>query len=171
MYATQLAIYKFHKTNDSTASIAHLTGILERAKLNSTRRRSLAEDNLRSYIRWFTAASPIVVTTKLRISLDIGNGWFLGGEISRIDIDIRSGFYTAVLLDSNTDDWRSEVRMPLLQLATANKLQRLVTDVAIGVQNLDGTGLKTCSFTKRQINATMRNVKRLSERLSSMATA
>jgi hypothetical protein len=168
-YATQLAIYKFHKLNDNSASVAHLTRILQRAKLNSARRGGDAEDNLRRYIQWFSDANPIVVSTKLRISLDIGSGWFLGGEISRIDIDIYSGFYTAVLLESNNDEWRSEARMPLLQLATSNKLQRLVTEVAIGVQDLDGTALRTYSFSRRQINAAMRNARALTARLSGMA--
>jgi hypothetical protein len=169
-YATQLAIYKFHKLDDANASVAHLTQILERAKLNSARRRGDAQDNLEGYIRWFVSANPIVVTTKLRISLDIGNGWFLGGEISRIDIDIRSGFYTAILLDSSNNDWRSEVRMPLLQLATSIKLQRLMTEVAIGVQNLDGMGLRTYSFSRNRINAAMRNAKALTARLSRMSS-
>ena len=56
--------------------------------------------------------------------------------------------------------------MPLLQRAVALRLSRDEQDVAVGIQNLDGTGLEVVRFSLRQIESAMRRVQSLSSQVA-----
>lgn len=124
-----------------------------------------AEEQLRQYIAWFLSENPIVAATKVCVDFYIGNGWTLGGEVSRIDMDLASGGYRAILLGAWSDSWQYELRMPLLQAAVAEKLKRLQEEITLGVQNLDGSSLEVLSFSSRDIEAAQVSARELSQRL------
>jgi len=92
------------------------------------------------------------VGSRLRLDYDLGSGWQLGGEISRADLDPRTGKYNCVILGKAPLNWRQQIRMPLIQRALADKLERPETDISVGFQNLDGTSIELVSFSLKKLD-------------------
>ena len=146
--ATKFAIYKFHVTASASQAQHHLSQLLSKLRLTNTILTDRAMANLDSYIEWCIRYSPVVSGWKLRLDYDLGNNFALGGEISRIDMDIGSGGYRGVLLGNRPTDWRRQLRVPLIQRALATKLQRPELEISVGFQNIDGTQLELISFPR-----------------------
>lgn len=148
--ATKLSIYRYHKTGSAEEARQHLETLLMR--FNDISKKLDAEGKLDDYMAWCVQENVIVTNWRERISLDLGNGISLGGEVSRIDLDLNTGGYRAVLLGSSCETWQEELRMPLIQRAVAYLLQRSETEVSLGVQNLDGSELLTTTFNATEID-------------------
>lgn len=146
--ATKLAIYKFHATASTPHAQRHLTHLLSRFGLTNANLANRAMANLDSYIDWCILESPVVSNWKLRLAFDLGHNFELGGEISRIDVNIESHGYNGVLLGGRPTDWRRQLRFPLIQRALAEKLQRPEAEISVGFQNIDGTQLEIISFPR-----------------------
>ena len=151
-HVTRLAIYKYHQANDSTAAVLHLRSLLDRFNLSNIARGEDCERDLESYIDWAESGTLIVAARKVRVSLDIGTGWTLGGEISRVDLLPETGGYRGILLHANTLGWQEQLRMPLLQRALGGTFRRNEAEFQIGVQSLDGRELETNIFSKVEID-------------------
>jgi hypothetical protein len=161
-----MAIYAFHKSGSEEAARSYLQGIMDRLDLNNPSRRSAVEFELEGYLRWCRTENPIVLARKLRVGMDIGAGLVLGGEVSRVDLDISDGGYRAILLGDTSPGWRNELRMPLLQRAVAGRMERGELDVRVGVQALDGSGLQTVRYSGSQIEDAMRRVREVATQVS-----
>lgn len=148
--ATKLSIYKYHKTGSAEEARQHLKTLLMR--FNDISKKLDAEGKLDDYMAWCVQENVIVTNWRERISLDLGNGISLGGEVSRIDLDLNTGGYRAVLLGNYCETWQGELRMPLIQRAVAYLLQRSETEVSLGVQNLNGSELLTTTFNTTEID-------------------
>ncbi|GEM_PF-912297 len=164
--ATKLAIYKFHATTSASQAKNHLIHLLSRFQLTSNRLANTAKDNLDSYIEWYIGESPIVSNWSVRLAFNLGHNFELGGEISRIDVDTRSGGYRGVLIGNQPSDWRRQLRVPLIQRALAAKLQRPELEISVGFQNIDGTQLELISFPLRVLNDAEDRARRLTSILS-----
>lgn len=105
---------------------------------------------LESYVDWCEKTEVVVADYRVRLNLPLGRNVQLGGEVSRIDVDGER--YRAVLLGRIPRDWRTETRMPLIQLGVAARLQRDYRDVEVGFQRVDGERLSTVSFDNRRIS-------------------
>ena len=160
-YATQLAIYRFHESGSEEESQEYLSQICSRRGLKNAARISEAEDNLRDYIEWTMNASPIIAAWKVRIDFDIGSNWRLGGEVSRVDIDIAADRYRGILLGARNDDWRQELRMPLLQRTLAEKFERQEEEIEIGVQDFDGSNLEVQQYSKNDVQDAVEKARNL----------
>jgi hypothetical protein len=158
---TVQAIYRFHKTSDSDEAVRYLTALAGKYHLSNTTRLATAEEKLGDYISWFRSVNPVVVMTRINVRLPLGDEIFMAGEVTRLDIDIGSGGYRAVLLTDKSTDWKSELRMPLLQVALASRFQREVHEVAIGVQHLDGSNMETMCFSASKILKSRREAIRM----------
>jgi len=97
----------------------------------------------------------------VHVDLDIGHGITLGGEISRVDIEAARGEYRAILLDAPASDWTRELRMPLIQIAMAQKFERDPSDVTVGFQPIGGSRLSSHRFGSRALTAAMAEVTRI----------
>jgi len=86
----------------------------------------------------------------VRLSLPLGQNVQVGGEVSRIDVDVER--YRALLLGRIPCDWRTETRMPLIQLGAAARFGRDYRDVEVGSSGVDGGRLSTVSFDNRRIS-------------------
>jgi hypothetical protein len=150
--AIKLAIYKFHKILDPVEARRYLERAFRSYRLTSASRMTQAISILNIYIGWYERASPVVVGSKLILDYDLGSGWRLGGEISRADLDPRTGRYNCVILGKAPLNWRQQIRMPLIQRALAHKVVRPETDVSVGFQNLDGTSIELVSFPLRKLD-------------------
>lgn len=127
-----------------------------------------AERELDAYVTWFNGARRTVADYKVNISLDIGRNWILGGEVSRVDLDLTGGGYSAILLGEANPNWKTEVRMPLIQIAIAQRLGRAEGEIMIGVQDLDGSNLRTTAYSPEQRRKAITTAQALARRLSGL---
>lgn len=160
----KLAIYFFHKSGNETAARAHLRDLLDRFQGSS--QKIAAEHEFESYLRWYRAHQPIVASHRVRLGLSLGNGVILGGEVSRVDVDVRNGGYRAVQLGTPLAGWRSELRMPLIQLGVAERYQRDAAEVRVGFQQLDGSKLSLVSFSEAELRAAEQRARGVAQRLA-----
>lgn len=164
---TKLAIYAFHRTGDRQQSLEHLRGLLERRDLRTAYLVERSMQRLDSYIDWIEGEQPAVALWKLRILLPLGSGWAVGGELSRVDIDLATGGYRALLIGTRPDDWRGQLRMPLLQRAVAEKMQRPQEEVSVGFQDLDGGRLEITGYSEADVAAAVNEAQQLAIALRS----
>ena len=146
---TKLAIYRYHASGDAEAARQHLRSLLGR--FGNEGKKLGAEFELDAYIAWAEREAVIVADRKVRLGYDLGSGIALGGEVSRVDIDLTGG-YRGVLLGTCDPSWQTELRMPLLQRALAAHFSRDEAEIWIGVQELDGSGLQTVRFSAGQMD-------------------
>lgn len=148
---TKLAIYRYHSTGSADVAREHLRTLL--ARFRSEFMKAEAEANLDAYIAWCMRESPAVAARKARLNFDLGSGVILGGDVSRVDADIVSGGYRAVLLGDAPAGWQRELRMPLIQRAIGRGFNRDELDVRVGFQRLDGSNLQVVSFATVDLDA------------------
>jgi hypothetical protein len=160
---TKLAIYKYHATGDADAAREHLRALLRR--FGDTGKKLSAEYQLDAYIDWAEREGLIVADRKVRLGYDLGSGVLLGGEVSRVDVDLAGG-YRGVLLGACDPNWRTELRTPLLQRAVARHFDRDEAEVTVGVQALDGSDLQTVQFSHAEIDAAEAGARSLAARLA-----
>lgn len=143
--AVKLSLYRFHRQNgDRQAALAHFDQLVAR-RLTNAKKIADARLRLEAYLDWVTQAGVLVADHRVRIALPLSPQVVLGGEVSRLDVT--SGGYRAVLLGDRTSPrWRTETRMPLIQLAVGLKYDRPADDVTVAVQLIDGTGLEEASY-------------------------
>lgn len=162
--AVKLAIYRFHKLGNEAAARAHLRDLLDR--FQSDVQKAAAERDFAAYIRWYRSDQPIVASHKVRLGYPLGGGIILGGEVSRVDVDAVQGGYRAVLLGTPRSEWRSDIRLPLIQLGIADRFQRGAAEVRVGFQHLDGSNLSLVSFSPPELQAAERGTRDLAQRVA-----
>lgn len=151
-HATRMGIYRLHRGDSVPAVLKYLGRFLDSYHLGNSARRNEAEVNISAYSDWMAHEPAAFIATKTRIQFAITPDILLGGELPRIDLLASDDGYRAVLLGESNDDWQSQLRMPLIQRAVATTLKRPESLVYVGVQDLDGTHLELKTYSKRQIN-------------------
>jgi len=160
---TKLAIYKYHSVVSLPVARQYLAGLLSSYDLNSASRASQCEERLEQYVAWFEAERPLVAKCRHNMFFEISNGWFISGEVSRIDYLGARYDYRGILLESSPSAWIGDLRMPLLQRALANSFRRREEEFCVGLQSLDGALLDVKSFTLAEIEDAMATVSGLVE--------
>jgi hypothetical protein len=135
------------------------------SRFRDLERMELCEDNLQSYIYWCQNEGVIVADCKVRIGLPLISAVVLCGEISRVDVEVQSGGYRAVLLGSFSDLWKRELRMPLIQRAVGQLFRRRERDISVGVQSLDGSGLFLHKYSRVAIDEAVRRATEVARRV------
>jgi hypothetical protein len=154
------AIHRYHRTDSARVARSHLRQMIDRNFTNEKRIDDLEAD-FESYIRWHRRSGIIVAESNIRLLYSIGGFLDLSGLISRLDIT-KIG-YRAIVLGARRANWRTELRMPLIQSAIALKYGRPVDEVAVGVQDPDGTTLEEEVYTSEQITGAQQEFQRLGE--------
>ena len=85
-------------------------------------------------------------------------------EVPRIYLDLEEGGYKAIFLGLQQANWRNQLRMPLVQLAVAQRLDRSPQEIAVGIQNLDGSNLEVVQFTTDELDDAMEEMRHLASR-------
>ena len=163
---TKLAIYKWHATGSASQAQRHLTHLLSRYRFTNARLVNRAITKLELYIEWCVSESPAVSNWKFRLTFNLGHNFELGGEVSRIDVNIVSGGYKGILLGDRPEDWRHQLRFPLIQRALAHQLQRPESEISVGFQNIDGTQLELFSFPGLMLDEAEHRARQLAITLS-----
>ncbi|MDQ6770280.1 MAG: hypothetical protein M3Z54_09860 [Gemmatimonadota bacterium] len=167
--AIKLAINDFHKHANPRSGLVYLGDLLAKLKLTNPQRALGAEYTLQGYMEWYVREQPIVAACKARVELELGHDVILGGEVSRVDVLVAQDRYRGILLgEFDPSNWRAQLRMPLLQRAIAVKFERGEEDVVVGVQNLDGSGLDTHSYSQRSLENAETEAKTLARTISGL---
>lgn len=161
--ALKLAIYRYHGTNDAHAALGHLRHLLR--NFSNEQRKIEIEHLFVEYTHWAANSKLVVGDSGIRLDLDIGYGFVLGGEVNRLDI-ISSGGYRAILLEDPEPDWINTLRMPLIQLGLANKYDRDVTEISVGFQDIVHNNLVTKQYTSHAINRALAEARQLTRVLA-----
>jgi hypothetical protein len=156
------AIHRYHRTDSARVARSHLRQMIDRNFTDGKRIDNLEAD-FESYIRWHRRSGIIVADSNIRVSYSIGGFLDLSGLISRLDITDTG--YRAIILGGGRANWRTELRMPLIQSAIALRYGRPVDEVAVGVQQPDGNALEEEVYTPGQITSARQEFQRLGERI------
>jgi hypothetical protein len=102
----------------------------------------------------------------VRLNYPLVSGVLLGGEMSRIDVDVAADQYHSILLGPEPGDWPQGLRFPLLQRVVARELDRDERLVRVGIQEIDGSGLRFAGpFSPATIDDAEREARRLARRV------
>jgi len=143
--AVKLAIYKYHSLQSNrAASLAHFDQLVA-GRLTNQQRIAQARLQLEAYIEWVENSAVIVADHRVRLNLALDTDVVLGGEVSRVDLAPK-GYRAVLLMERASSRWDQESRMPLIQLAIADRYQRSPEEVMVAVQRLDGTSLNEAAF-------------------------
>lgn len=163
-----MSIYRYHKSGDAEDAVKHLERLAESYHLKNSSKREVCEEKIRTYFAWCETSRPVVVSHGIKIRLPLTGDVFLAGEVSRVDIDLESGGYRAVLLTDKELSVEQELRMPLLQMALANRFQRVISDISVGRQHVDASDVVVKSFSERRVKSAFREAKRLAEQIETL---
>ena len=148
----RLSIFRFHHASAQVAR-DYMAQMVRRHHFKDAGRVREIESSLDRYIAWVSTEALRVADTNVKIACEIGF-LELRGEISRVDVTATG--YRAVLLGRVPPDWRSQLRMPLIQLAVASMYGRRQDRTEVGFQNLDASNLVTSLYTQQQVERARR---------------
>ena len=115
--ALAFAILEFHKTNSVASASAKIDQYVAKNFTNEKRIAKLYK-NLDEYVTWFAGSGVISADSNVLLAFPVDQIWQLGGYVARID-SLASG-YRAVLFEGISEDWKDQLRMPLIQIAIAH---------------------------------------------------
>jgi hypothetical protein len=136
--ALALAISEFHKKEDIKATVVKIDGYVAKNFKNEMKISKLYTD-FDQYTKWYQSSGIISAEANILLNFPSSGDWHLGGYVSRVDL-ILSG-YRAILFEVPGSGWKDQLRMPLIQLAIANRYGRPASEVRIGLQDLDGNSI------------------------------
>jgi len=143
------SIHHYHRSSgDARSARRYLQASIDRNFENEARSEQIQEW-LDAYIKWCRRSGVIIADSKFRIKLNLGVLLELRGEMHRLDV-LPSG-YRALLLGEYPSNWKNQLRMPLIQSAVAKRYGRPVDNIAVGVQQLDGSGLTVKEYSQAEI--------------------
>jgi hypothetical protein len=148
----RLSIFRFHHASGQAAR-DYMAQMIRRYAFKNAQRVHEIEASLERYIAWASAGGLRVADTNVNIACEIGF-LELRGQISRVDVTATG--YRAVVLGEVPADWRSHLRMPLIQFAIAQMYGRQQDKTEVGFQNLDAGNLMTSLYTNQQIDRARR---------------
>jgi hypothetical protein len=157
----RLAIFHFHNTS-AVGARSYLANGIAKHDFRDAKRVTEIENNLESYMDWAASAGLRIADVHAR--LEFQEGYLeLRGEIGRIDVT-RAG-YRAVLLTDPPREWKTHLRMPLIQAAISSTYGRPATEIEVGFQNLDGSDLDVFSYGTRRLEEARAEFRTLGRRI------
>lgn len=155
----------YHQTGLSSA-LEYLERSFPKRKFTA---KSLTEysEYLQSYHDEYVRHSSAVIEHTAfgdRIRMDIGPDCVLSGEIDRVDLTTNG--YAVWLIDQNDDEWRDELRMPLLQAHYASEMGAPLGEVSVGFFFFDTATYESARFSDSEVRAAVREATNLAKALA-----
>jgi hypothetical protein len=163
----KLSIGRYHKMNSASDARRYMHELIAKHDLKNNARIDENEVTLDLYMKWHQKSGVNTADSMTRIQLDVGGYLQLSGIISRVDVT--NDGYHGILFGVNQTNWKSQLRMPLIQKALADKYVRPVQDISVGVQGIDGSTLDVITFSPRQIRQAKEVFMDLGERIRALA--
>ena len=163
--ALQYSVYEYHRQGGDLARAAEYFENMFRR--NFRRQGVLLQllDQLAQYHAQFQSLSNTVVRCRVRVAIAVGGDMEITGEIGRLDL-APDGGYAAWLLARTRHEWRSELRMPLIQGYFARQMVVEPENVAVGFYFFDPGEHDSVRFSARQIDAAFAEAHSLSAALA-----
>jgi len=161
----------YHAQNDLGISEALLEARLIQ-KFKSTKGNDECMEQLRDYVTEFTALGTTVAKVRNRIRVVLPDeyaDYAITGEIARLDLHPAGG-YRAWLLTNRAQNWRDEIRFPLLQEACAVQLNVDVDEVVPGLYDFSQSSYTELSYSKKDIQTARRKLARFLDVLNGIRT-
>ena len=163
----QYALKKVHSDNvDTAAGHLHDT-ILSNFKVNNHNEQRMDEliDALYEYASAFESLGHVAVEVLKPMNLAINPKLTISGEITRLDLIPTGGYAAFVLSRDAGEDWRRQIRFPLIQAHYAKKLNCSLNEIAVGIYSVpDGTH-ELRRFSALRVSAAQTEIARLAARL------
>lgn len=153
------AIFSLHAANSSAEGRVYLNEKMK--KFKNEERIADCKRAFREYSKWVSDSGVVVAACRVRLNQLLYRDISLGGEISRVDIDLQNDNYVAVLLGSRSPSWRNELRFPIIQYAIAEQFKRNVALVRVGYQEMNGANLETTQFAVDDIEEAVEEAKQV----------
>jgi hypothetical protein len=137
------AITLFHRLGDPVEANKRLEEFIDR-HFTDLKKINVLRNQLIEYTRWYVQTGIITADSNVTLNFPIHSLWHLGGKVARVDVT-DSG-YRAILFEEFDGTWKEQLRMPLIQLAIAEKFGRPPAEVRVGFQDLDGNKTVEASY-------------------------
>jgi len=157
--AIKNAIYTYHRTSIPADSKKYLAEALK--KFTNIKRSLECSETLESYLQWAEAYPNVFASWRIHLKLILHRDILLGGEISRVDIDIKVDQYMAIILGPKPMDWKDQLRIPLIQYAIASQFHRPVDQVRVGYQDINGSDLQTTQCDETDIREALKEGRKI----------
>jgi hypothetical protein len=132
--ALHLAVYEFHRLGGDLYGASEYLRALYEKNFKQPRDLNRLDDQLAEYAAWYLGSGLLVIERKLRISVPLGPGVDLVGEVPRLDMDPSGSGYAVWLFGKKTEDaWITELRLPILQAYFAERMKASLAEVSVGV--------------------------------------
>jgi len=129
------AINVLHRVESFQAASEKLEDFIDRHFTNP-KKIAQVRDQLIEYAAWYSKAGIVIADSNVTINYPSQGMWHLGGIVARVDVTDLG--YRAILFEAFDNNWKNQLRMPLIQLAIAEQYGRPPGEVYVGFQDLDG---------------------------------
>jgi hypothetical protein len=163
-FSRALALYlsarKYHQENDDLSSARDY--LIDVYRRNFVRPQEMLKllDELERYAAAYRASGNTIIRLRTRISITIDTDFQLTGEIPRLDL-VPNGGYAVWLFSRSANQWRDELRMPLIQLYFAQTLGVAASGVSVGFYFFSAARYESYRYPQTKIDAAMRECRRL----------
>ena len=99
------------------------------------------------------------------MNLVINSKLIIAGEIARLDLVPDRGYAAFVLSREQSEDWRRQIRFPLIQAHFAKKLNCALLDVAVGIYSVPDAVHELHRFSASHVSAAQAEIAKLATRL------
>ena len=163
--ALQYAVYEYHKQREDSGKAAQYFEDMYRRTFKRQHVLPDLLDYLTQYDAQFRSLSAVASQWNVRITVPIDARLELGGEIGRIDLAAGDG-YSVWLLARTSRDWRSELRMPLIQGYFAGRLGGMSDRITVGFYFFDSGQHEAITFNTSEIAGAFGEARNLSSALA-----
>jgi len=144
------SIYKFHATRDVQEGISKMEALFTKhSRLNNQVRKDGVRERFEVYVEWCRTTRVAVAERRVTLNGSFDTFLTLGGHLDRVD-STGSGV-RGIILGDYPAVWRTQLRMPLIQMALAARYGLAAGAILVGVQKLDGSGLRETTFNEDEL--------------------
>jgi hypothetical protein len=163
----QYALKRVHSDNFDAAAEYLRQTVLSNFKVNDRNEKRLDElvDMLGQYAAAFASLGNVALEVLTPINLVINPKLTIGGEIARLDLVPTGGYAAFVLSREQGEDWRSQIRFPLMQAYFAKKLNCSLKDVAVGIYSVPDAEHELHRFSASRVSAAQTEIATVVARL------
>jgi hypothetical protein len=163
----QYALKRVHSESVDAAAEYLRKTVLSNFKINERNERRLDEllDMLYEYSTAFESLGHVAVEVLKPMNLAINPKLTISGEITRLDLVPTGGYAAVVLSREEGEDWRRQIRFPLIQAHFAEKLNCSLKDVTVGIYSLPDATYELHRFTTSRVSAAQTEIATLAARL------
>ena len=162
------AIFNFHKLEwTAVRAERYLESRLD--ALPGTVERDEVSDQFRWYVEEYEARGWTTFRTRMTVSIPLpswaASNLSVSGEVARTDLVPSGGYAGWVFLSGDTEGWRDDPRMPLIQEELTKKMNAPADDVSVGVYVLRERSAELTRYSATEIEATRSSLEELLRQL------